>query len=185
MRPQSRLFIDLGPLGVFFAAYSLWDLMAATAAFMAATALALGASYALERRLARMPLITAVVVMVFGGLTLALADATFIKMKPTIVYLLFAAILTVGHVRGRAYLRLLCESAFRLRDEGWRVLTVRWIAFFLAMAVLNEAVWRTQPTDLWVNLKVFGFLPLTLAFAVAQAPLIRRTGIEDGPSAQK
>ncbi|MBT5414988.1 MAG: septation protein A [Rhodospirillaceae bacterium] len=179
MNQLTRFLIDLGPLVVFFIAYNRADLMVATGAFMAATAVALAVSYAIERRIPKMPLVTGVVVMVFGGLTLWLANETFIKLKPTIVYTLFAVVLLGGLATGRLLLKPLFEMAFKLRDEGWRVLTLRWGVFFLAMAVLNEIVWRTMSTDVWVDLKVFGFLPITLLFALTQLPLIRRTMIEE------
>lgn len=184
MNQLTRFLIDLGPLAVFFIAYNRADLMVATGAFMAATAVALAVSYAIERRIPRMPLITAAVVMVFGSLTLGLADETFIKLKPTIVYAVFAVVLLGGLVSGRLLLKPLFEMAFKLRDEGWRILTLRWGVFFVAMAILNETVWRTMSTDTWVDLKVFGFLPLTLLFALSQVPLIRRTMIEEPESAE-
>ena len=179
MNPFVRLFVDVGPLAAFFVAYAQAGIMTATAAFMVATVIALAIGYLLERRVARMPLVSGVVVMLFGGLTLVLEDETFIKLKPTIVYLLFAGTLAGGLAAGRYLLRSLLEVAFRLNDEGWRRLSVRWTFFFLAMAALNEAVWRTLSTDAWVTLKVFGFLPLTLLFAAAQIPLIRRTMVRE------
>jgi intracellular septation protein len=141
---------------------------------MAATAVALGLSLAIARRVPLMPLITAGVVGVFGGLTLILQDETFIKMKPTIVQILFAAILLGGLVLGRPLLKPLMGAAWSMDDQGWRKLTFRFALFFLAMAGLNEAVWRTQSTDVWVSFKVFGILGLTLLFALAQTPLMRR-----------
>ncbi|MGH6954688.1 MAG: septation protein A [Alphaproteobacteria bacterium] len=179
MNPFVRLFVDVGPLAAFFVAYARAGIMTATAAFMVATVIALAIGYLLERRVARMPLVSGVVVMLFGGLTLVLEDETFIKLKPTIVYLVFAGTLAGGLAAGRYLLRSLLEVAFRLNDEGWRRLSVRWAFFFLAMAALNEAVWRTLSTDAWVTLKVFGFLPLTLLFAAAQIPLIRRTMVRE------
>jgi intracellular septation protein len=121
-----------------------------------------------------MPLVTAIVVVVFGGLTLALHDDTFIKLKPTIIYSAFGGILLGGWIFERPFLEILFDSMFHLTPEGWRKLTLRWALFFLAMAVLNEAVWRTQSTDFWVNFKLFGFVPLTFLFAAAQVPLMSR-----------
>ena len=184
MNQFTRFLIDIGPLAIFFIAYNQGDLMVATGAFMAATIVALAVSYAIERRIPKMPLVTAVIVMVFGGLTLWLADETFIKLKPTIVYSAFAILLLGGLATGRLLLKPLFEMAFKLRDEGWRILTLRWGVFFVAMAILNETVWRTMSTDTWVDLKVFGFLPLTLLFALSQVPLIRRTMIEEPESAE-
>ncbi|MGE4220085.1 MAG: septation protein A [Alphaproteobacteria bacterium] len=172
---------DYGPLAVFFAAYWLGDLLTATAALMAATALALAASLVLERRVPLLPLITAAVVGIFGGLTLWLADETFIKMKPTIVQLLFAAILFGGLLFGKPLLKPLLESAWKLRERGWTLLTFRFAVFFLVMAGLNELVWRTQSTDVWVNFKVFGIILITFLFTLAQVPMIGRYQIpEDG-----
>lgn len=172
--PWLRPLSDYGPIAVFFIAYVLSDLLWATGALMAATAVALGLSLAIARRVPLMPLITAGVVAVFGGLTLALQDETFIKMKPTIVQVLFAAILLSGLAFGRPLLKPLMGTAWAMDDRGWHKLTFRFGLFFLAMAGLNEAVWRTQSTDVWVSFKVFGILGLTLVFALAQTPLMRR-----------
>ncbi|MDA0701629.1 MAG: septation protein A [Proteobacteria bacterium] len=179
MNQFTRFLIDIGPLAVFFIAYNQGDLMVATGAFMVATVVALAVNYAIERRIPKMPLVTGVIVMVFGGLTLWLADETFIKLKPTIVYSGFAIVLLGGLAIGRLLLKPLFEMAFKLRDEGWRILTLRWGVFFIAMAILNEIVWRSMSTDTWVDLKVFGFLPITLLFAMIQLPLIRRHTIEE------
>ncbi len=176
MNPLLKLAIEIGPLATFFIAYSRAGLMTATGLFMAATLIALAVAYALERRIPIMPLVAGVVVFVFGGLTLLLDDETFIKLKPTIVNALFAAILFGGLVFRRSLLKPLFGPVFQLDEEGWRVLTVRWAFFFTAVAVLNEIVWRSTTTDVWVNFKVFGILPLTLAFSIAQLPLIRRRG---------
>jgi len=165
---------DYGPIVVFFVAYLLADLLWATGALMAATAVALALSLAIARRVPLMAVITAGVVAVFGGLTLALQDETFIKMKPTMVQVLFAAVLFGGLALGRPLLKPLMGAAWSMDDRGWRKLTVRFALFFLAMAALNEAVWRTQSTDFWVSFKVFGILGLTLVFAFAQTPLMRR-----------
>ncbi len=181
--PWLRPAADYGPIAVFFLAYVLSDLLWATGALMAATAVALAMSLAVARRVPLMPLITAGVVAVFGGLTLALHDETFIKMKPTIVQVLFAAILLGGLALGRPLLKPLMGAAWSMDEQGWRKLTFRFGLFFLAMAGLNEAVWRTQSTDVWVSFKVFGILGLTLVFALAQTPLMRRHHLAaDGPS---
>ncbi len=180
MNQLTRLLLDIGPLAAFFVAYNQADIMVATGVFMVAVVTALGVGYAIERRIAKMPLVTAVVVLVFGGLTLWLDDETFIKLKPTIVYLVFAAVLLGGLALGRGLLKPLFEVAFQLTDEGWRTLTLRWGLFFVAMAALNEVIWRSMSTDDWVNLKVFGFLPLSVLFALLQLPLIRRTATRLG-----
>ena len=123
-----------------------------------------------------MPLVSGVIVLVFGGLTLYLHDETFIKLKPTIVYSLFAVLLAAGLLLKKPVLELLFGSALALTEEGWRKLTLRWTAFFVAMAIVNEFVWRNFSTDAWVSFKAFGFLPLTLLFALAQVPLMQRHG---------
>jgi intracellular septation protein len=171
-----RLLVDFGPLLAFFVAYSLNGIMAATAAVMATGVAALIVGWIVERRLAPIPLATTGLLLVFGGLTLWLADDTFIKMKPTIINLLFAAILYGGLVFDRMLLRHVLGAAFDLTEQGWRVLTVRWALFFLALAGLNELVWRTQTTDVWVTFKVFGLIGLTVLFSLAQMPLVRRHG---------
>lgn len=176
--PVLKLAVDLGPLIAFFAAYSLAGLMVATGVLMAATVAAVALAYALERRVATMPLVSAGLALGFGALTLVLADEVFIKMKPTAVYMLFAGVLLVGQALGRPLLKPLFEAAFQVDEAGWRILTLRWGAFFVAMAGLNEFVWRTMATETWVNVKVFGFLPLTFVFAIAQAPLIKRHEVE-------
>ena len=174
MNPFVKLGLELGPLLLFFFANARYGLIPATAAFMVATAIALPIAYMLEKRLPIMPLITGAFVLVFGGLTVWLQDETFIKLKPTIVNLLFAAILLGGMVARQSLLKPLLGTMMRLTDEGWRLLTLRWGAFFIVLALLNEIVWRTQSTDFWVNFKVFGIMPLTIAFSIAQMPLINR-----------
>ncbi|HLT77414.1 MAG TPA: septation protein A [Ferrovibrio sp.] len=171
---------DYGPLAVFLIAYALQGLMAATAALLAATLVALALALFYERRVPAMPLLTAGVVLVFGGLTLWLQDETFIKMKPTIINALFAVLLLGGLAFRQLWLRPLLGAALSLTEEGWRQLTLRFGLFFAAMAVLNEIVWRTQSTDVWVAFKVFGLLGLTFAFMFAQAPLLKRYRVEDG-----
>ncbi len=172
--PLFKLATELGPLLVFFLANAKFGLFVATAVFMAAVVVAVAASYAVTRHVPVMALVTALVVMVFGALTLYLHDETFIKMKPTIIYALFAAALGGGLLMGRSFIAILFDQVFDLTVAGWRKLTLRWAVFFVAMAVLNEIVWRTQTTDFWVAFKLFGFVPLTMIFAIAQMPLINR-----------
>jgi intracellular septation protein len=169
-----KLGLDLGPLLLFFFVNSRSGIFAATGAFMAATLLSIALTYILVRRIPMMPLVSALIVFVFGGLTLYLQDETFIKLKPTIIYALFAAILLGGMLLGRSLLAVVLDSVFQLDNEGWRKLTLRWGIFFLVMALLNEIVWRSVSTDAWVAFKTFGFLPLTVVFALAQTPLIMR-----------
>ena len=173
-----KLALDFGPLLLFFLANWQFGLMTATAVFMVASVIAVTIQWVRERKMPVMPLITLAIVLVFGGLTLALADETFIKMKPTLVYGLFALLLAGGLVVRRPLLKHLFASAFQLDDAGWRILTLRWIAFFIAMAALNEMLWRVLSTDMWVTFKTFGALPLTVLFAAAQLPLLRRHGAQ-------
>jgi intracellular septation protein len=170
-----RPAVDYGPLAAFFVAYLVGGLMVATGVVIAASLAAVVLSRLVARRWPMMAMITAGVVAVFGGLTLWLADETFIKMKPTIVQGLIALILFGGLVFGRPLLRPLLGPMLPPMEEGaWRGLTLRYASFFLAMAGLNELVWRTQSTDFWVTFKVFGIILLTLAFALSQLPFLAR-----------
>lgn len=172
--PFVKLLIDVGPLVVFFLTYAKAGIFWATGVLMVATVVALIASRVLLGRFALAPAVTAVLVVVFGGLTFLLDDPSFIKIKPTIINLMFAGILGFGVVTGRPLLKMFMGEALRLTDEGWRQMTVRWAVFFLVMAGLNEIVWRNFSEAAWVNFKVFGILPLTLLFAMAQVGLIKR-----------
>lgn len=174
LNPLVKLVLDIGPLLLFFAVNARLGIFAATATFMIAVVLALGISYALIRRVPIMPLVSAAIVLVFGGLTLVLHNDLFIKLKPTVIYLLFAGVLLGGLILRKPLLAIVFDSMFHLTAEGWRKLTLRWIVFFLALAILNEVVWRTQSTDFWVSFKVFAIVPLTFAFALLQYPLLRR-----------
>jgi intracellular septation protein len=174
LNPFLKLGLELGPLVVFFLANQRAGIFAATSIFIAATVLSLAVHYALVRKLPIMPLVSGVVVVVFGGLTLALQDEHFIKLKPTIVNTLFGVVLLGGLWFGKPLLAVVLDSMFDLTEEGWRKLTLRWALFFFVLAILNEVVWRTQTTDFWVAFKVFGIMPLTVAFALLQTPLLMR-----------
>jgi len=178
LNPMLKLALDLGPLVLFFVANARYGIFTATAAFMVAVVAALLVSYAMTRQLPVMPVVTAIIVVVFGGLTLILHDATFIKVKPTIIYGLFGAVLIGGLVFNKPLLGVVFDSLFHLSDEGWRKLTLRWAIFFFALAVLNEIVWRSVSTDAWVSFKAFGVLPLTLLFGALQVPLLKRYAVE-------
>ena len=183
LNPMLKFALELGPLALFFAAYSRLGIFAATAVLMACVFVTLGVSYAMLKRIPVMPLVTAAIVLIFGSLTLILHDETLIKIKPTALYLLFGAALFAGLWLKRPLLKILFDGALHVTEEGWRKLTWRWAFFFLALAVLNEIVWRTQTTDVWVKFKTFGFLPITLLFALAQAPLIMRYETKDEQAA--
>ena len=174
LNPLLKLALELGPLGVFFLANQRAGIFTGTAIFVAATLASLASHYALVRKLPIMPMVSGVVVVVFGGLTLLLQDELFIKLKPTIVNTLFGLVLLGGLAFGKPLLALVLDSMFDLTDEGWRKLTLRWALFFFVLAALNEIVWRTQSTDFWVSFKVFGIMPLTMTFALAQTPLLMR-----------
>ncbi len=179
MNPLLRLVIEAGPLVVFFVANARAGLFWATGAFMIATVAALIINYALERRLPTIPLVSGAFVLFFGGLTLYLADELFIKLKPTIVNSLFAVILFGGLATGRSLIKPLFGAAFQLNDDAWRILTIRWACYFVVLAILNEIVWRNFSTDFWVSFKLFGIMPLTFAFALAQMRLIMRNQLPE------
>jgi intracellular septation protein len=197
--PFVKLALEMGPLVLFFAANSRpeWfkpligalfgpavvnsdkaPILIATAVFMIAMSVSLAFAWYLHRRLPIMPLVSGAVVLVFGSLTLLLQDDLFIKLKPTIVNSLFGAVLLGGLAFGRPLLPYVFESVFHLDDEGWRKLTFRWGVFFFVLAALNEVIWRTQTTDFWVAFKVWGVMPLTIAFTLAQTPMMLRHGFD-------
>ena len=187
--PVLKLALELGPLIVFFFANSRGEWLAekipalgsigepifiATALFIVATLVSFAVSLAVTRRLPIMPMVSGVVVVFFGGLTLWLQDDTFIKLKPTIVNSLFGGVLLGGLYFGKSFIGYVFDSVFNLTDEGWRKLTFRWGVFFFFLALLNEIAWRTLSTDAWVTFKVFGVMPITLVFTALQLPLIMR-----------
>lgn len=202
--PLLKMALELGPLLVFFFANARGEwlvgrfpvlaqigqpIFVATALFMAATLIALTVSWILTRSLPIMPLVSGIVVLVFGSLTLWLHDDIFIKMKPTIINSLFGVILLGGLLFGKSLLGYVFDQAFKLDAEGWRKLTLRWGLFFFVLAVLNEVVWRNYSTDAWVTFKVWGVMPITVIFTILQMPLIKKHslvpwGAEDatGPS---
>lgn len=172
--PLVKLALELGPLVLFFFANAKAGIFTATALFMVAVVISLGLSRILLKEWPVMPLISAVVVLIFGGMTLYWENEIFIKLKPTIVNTLFGIALLIGLAFGKPLLSIVMGSVFRLTDEGWKKLTFRWALFFFVLAALNEIVWRTQTSDVWVNFKVFGIMPLTIIFALSQASLISR-----------
>lgn len=191
--PGLKLILEIGPLLVFFFANArgewlvgLWPILAdlggplfvATALFMAAVAVSLIVSWFLTRTIPIMPLVSGVIVFVFGALTLWLQDETFIKMKPTIVNTLFGAMLLGGLAFGKSLLGYVFDSAFKLDAQGWSKLTWRWGFFFFFLAIANEVVWRNFSTDFWVAFKVWGIMPITFLFTISQMPLIMKHSIE-------
>jgi intracellular septation protein len=191
LKPQIiKMALELGPLVVFFIvnakgedilaafpALSQWftqPIIFATAVFMAAMVISLLLSWLLLRRIAVMPLVTGAVVLVFGGLTLYFQDATFIKMKPTIVNTLFGVTLLGGLAFGQSLLKYVFGEVYKLEPKGWTILTLRWGLFFILLAVMNEVVWRTQSTDFWVAFKVWATMPLTIIFAALQLPVLTK-----------
>ena len=185
MNPQiRRLALDLGPVLIFFAAFKYLGIFGATAAFIAAVLLALAIGYLVEKKLSPMPLFTAVLVVVFGGLTLYLKNDIFIKMKPTVLYGFFGVLLLGGLTVNRLFIKYVFAQAFELDETGWKKLTVRWGLFCLAVAAINETVWRATSTETWVTFKVWGVIPLIFLFALAQTPLLIKHQLHDTGGAQ-
>ena len=187
-----KIVLEFGPIIIFFLGYkyapipkgfqgdeSLERIIFATTIFIPTILLSLFVGYLKTKELAKMPLFTAILVLVFGGLTIWLRDETFIKMKPTIIYLVFAILLSLGLFRGQSYLQKLMELALPMQDEGWLILTKRFVFFFIVLAILNELIWRFMPTDTWVSFKTFGFPALTFVFFFAQVRLIQKYRIEE------
>lgn len=202
-----RLALELGPLIVFFAVNTFGEkwveksplltawfpqpILFATAVFMVAMAISLLLSWILLKRIAVMPLVTGIVVLIFGSLTLYFQDSTFIKMKPTIVNLLFGGTLLGGLLFGQSLLRYVFGDVYKLKDRGWWVLTIRWGLFFMLLAILNEVVWRGAPLftagnakaadDIWVGFKVWGIMPLTVVFSMLQLPVLKQYAPDPDP----
>ena len=179
MKPIYKILIDIGPLAIFFIFYTRSGLQASILPLMIATVIAVLFSYILEKKIPIMPTVGAGIVLIFGGLTIYFDNEVFIKMKPTIINLVFAAILYGGMLIKKPLLKILLGAALKLEEEGWSILTYRWIGFFIALAILNEIVWRTQSTDIWVNFKVFAILPITFIFTMTQFPLIKKYQIDN------
>jgi intracellular septation protein len=190
--PMLKIALDMGPLVIFFGTYAwaksdaleagatdIKRIVYATTALMIATAVSLIASRILLKRIPLMPMVTGVFVLIFGSLTIYLRNPTFIYIKPTILYLMFASALAGGLFLRKLLLKNLLSEAMQMQDEGWRILTQRWIGFFLMLAILNEAVWRNFPEATWVAFKSFGVMPLSIIFMAAQISLIMKYQIPD------
>jgi intracellular septation protein len=174
-----KLAVDFGPLLVFFAANKFGGVFVATAAFMVATGIAMAVSWMKTRHIPAMLLLTGAIVLVFGGLTLWLKDETFIKLKPTLIYGMFAGILGFGLATKRPYLKLVLGEALpALTDAGWTKLTRNWALFFIALMAANEVARQLLTTDQWISFKVWGVTIATMVFALAQAPLLARHGVK-------
>ena len=179
MKSISKILVDIGPLAVFFIFYTRGNLQSAILPLMIATVIAVLFSYIVEKKIPIMPTVGAAIILVFGGLTIYFDNEVFFKMKPTIINIIFAGILYGGELLKKPLLKYLLGASLKLQDKGWSILTKRWIGFFIALAILNEIIWRTQTTDLWVNFKVFGILPITFVFTMTQFSLIKKYQIED------
>lgn len=185
MHPLVKFLVEIGPLVIFFWVNGKYGILHGTAAFMVATFAAMAFSWFTRKSIPIMLWVSGVVVLVFGGATLIFENELFIKLKPTIIYALFAGVLFFGLMRGQSYLKLVLDASFpALQDRGWMIMTRRWAWFFVAMAVLNEIIWRQFSTDTWVASKLFLFLPLSFVFAMAQVPLIQKYQAE-GEAAQE
>ncbi len=187
-----KITLEFGPIIIFFLAYkfaplpdllngdeSLERIIFATKIFIPTILVSLLIGYFFTREVAKMPLFTAILVIVFGGLTIWLRDETFIKMKPTIIYLVFAFLLGIGLFRGQSYLQSLMSVALPMEDKGWLILTKRFTLFFIILAILNELVWRFLPTDTWVSFKTFGLPVITFIFLFSQARLVQKYRLDD------
>jgi intracellular septation protein len=180
INPWLKLSLEMGPLVLFFLANANYGIFAATGTFMAAILIAVAASWHLTRHVPTMMWVSAVIVTVFGGLTIYLNDERFIKIKPTLINGLFGCMLAFGLATGRSYLKVVLEASFPpMSERGWRLLTRNWMLFFFTMALVNEFVWRNFSTDFWVGFKAFGFVPLAFLFVLIQMPLVMRHQIAD------
>lgn len=182
--PFLKLVLELGPLVIFFFSNGRFGIITATAIFMVAATVALILMWLLFKRVAVMPLVSTVVVLVFGGLTVWLNDELFIKLKPTIVNTMFGTILLGAYFLNKPLLKIVLDAVFEITDAAWQVLTLRWALFFFFLAVLNEVIWRNFSTDFWVAFKVWGVMPISMAFALSQLPFIQKHSNETDEASQ-
>lgn len=188
----ARLMIDLGPLLVFFLVNyfapvpDMLKIFYATGAFMAAMIVAMMVSYLRYKHISPLLWFSGIMVVILGGITIWLHNDTFIKMKPTVYYLLIASLLAFGLATGRNLLKMVLGAAYPgLSEEGWKILTRNWAIFFLVMAVVNEAVWRNSSTSFWIGFKLWGFLPATFLFAIANIPMLMKYGMQLDPGKEE
>jgi intracellular septation protein len=192
INPMLKLGLELGPIVLFFAGFKYFKdrsfhilgndysgFIVMTAAFILLIIASTALLWKLTGKLSKMQILTLVLVVVMGGLSVWLNDERFIKMKPTLLYLAFGGVLAVGLLRGESYLRLVMEEALPMQAEGWMILTRRLCAFFFALAIANEAIWRLASTDTWVSFKTFGLTAAMFAFFISQAKLFERYGIPE------
>ena len=172
------MFLDIAPLAAFFVAYKLFGVVMATGLLTVFTIISLAITYTKTKKIAIAPLVTGVVVVIFGTLTVVMHDELYIKIKPTLVNLIFAAILLGGLMCKKPLIKHVLESAIALDEKGWRILSLRYGLFFMFLAGLNEFIWRNFSTDFWVNFKVFGMLTITILFTLLQTPMIKRHMVE-------
>ena len=180
-RSVTKLLTDFGPLLIFFVIYFNYDqnLMLAIPPFIIATLIALAVVYFLEKKIPMMPLMSGIIITLFGGLTLYFDNKIFFYMKPTIINLLFAGVLFFGkYFTRKPLLKIVFQNALNLESEGWKKLNYRWIYFFIFVAILNEIVWRTQSEAFWVHFKVWGLIPISFLFIASQVPLIKKYKIK-------
>jgi len=173
VNPWSKIFREFAPLLIFFVTYKFTDIYVATGVFMVTMVIAMVMAWRIDKHIPLMLKVTFVIVMISGTLTIGLNDPRFVYMKPTIINGFFAFMLALGMARGKSYLQLVMEAGLPdLKDAGWKILTRNWMVFFIFMAVINEIVWRNFSEDTWMTFKVWGFIPLTIIFAMAQTPII-------------
>jgi len=184
VNPWSKVLREFAPLFIFFVTYKLSDIYIATGAFMVAMVIAMTVAWRVDRHIPLMLKVTFIIVMISGSLTIGLSDPRFVYMKPTLINGIFAFLLAIGMWRGKSYLQLVMEAGIPdLAKKGWMIMTRNWMYFFIAMALLNEAVWRNFSEDIWMNFKFFGFIPLTVIFAMAQTPIIMKYSKQDDEKA--
>lgn len=179
MNQFHKFISEMGPLIIFFVCHKYYGLMTATAVLIVTTLISVVIVYIIEKKIPMMPLISAILLGFFGGLTLIFQDELFIKIKPTLINLIFAAILIIGFFMKKGLLKYLMGSAMVMSDEAWLKFSLRWGLFFIFLALVNEVVWRNFDTDFWVKFKVFGMLPLSMIFMVSQMPFLLKNMEDD------